>query len=562
MAWLWRTAVLAVCIAIALAAKVVFQVVRASLTLQRQFKGPPSSSLLLGNKDFTSPQRHLLALDWANTYGQIVHLRLAWINAIMISDPVIAAEVLNRREFDKEWQVYKSISKMMSPSRPPYPDLEAGLTDDWWRLFRKGLAPAFNPANIRSGFPITIAACQELAKVLEDIGPDASVDIDQALMCETMDVISRFAFGADFGAVQKFSKGEVADLMDVLHRAESEVELQMGDPLREWTWWLSAEGRRAADSYRKYQGIMLQLLRGMQQRMGTSPPLSNQSLGAYMLRLRDPKTGQPLPDERLLPHIGMIYFAGTDTTAHTMAFALFFIAQHPEVEGKICAELEAHGLLASPDTPTPRSVAFEDLSGLTYLGAAIKEAMRMKPAAASGTMRVCQKACTLGNGRYHIPAKTGLWTPWATMHNVDANWGPTAGQYLPERWLQPGSEYMQSPGGETADKRDGGDGGGDLKHATASSARNFEMGLSRAKPDAKVKRFLPFSDGRRDCIGQALAKTNYTAVLASLLGRFHFELAPEVGGAAGVRATEHMAITLKPGAGLRMLCRPRSLAAG
>jgi hypothetical protein len=38
---------------------------------------------------------------------------------------------------------------MMSPSRPPYPDLVAGLTDDWWRLFRKGLAPAFNPANIR-----------------------------------------------------------------------------------------------------------------------------------------------------------------------------------------------------------------------------------------------------------------------------------------------------------------------------------------------------------------------------------------------------------------------------
>jgi hypothetical protein len=45
---------------------------------------------------------------------------------------------------------------------------------------------------------------------------------------------------------------------------------------------------------------------GMQQRLGTDPPLSDQSLGAYLMRLRDPKTGQPLPDERLLPHIGMI----------------------------------------------------------------------------------------------------------------------------------------------------------------------------------------------------------------------------------------------------------------
>jgi hypothetical protein len=32
--------------------------------------------------------------------------------------------------------------------------------------------------------------------------------------------------------------------MDVLHRAELEVELQMGDPTRQWTWWLSAVGER------------------------------------------------------------------------------------------------------------------------------------------------------------------------------------------------------------------------------------------------------------------------------------------------------------------------------
>ena len=44
----------------------------------------------------------------------------------------------------------------------------------------------------------------------------------------------------------------------------------------------------------------------------------------------------------------------------------------------------------------------------------------------------------------------------------------------------------------------------------------------------RPKRFIPFSDGRRDCVGQALAKMNYTAQLAMLLGRFHFELAPEV----------------------------------
>ena len=48
-------------------------------------------------------------------------------------------------------------------------------------------------------------------------------------------------------------------------------------------------------------------------------------------------------------------------------------------------------------------------------------------------------------------------------------------------------------------------------------------------PDAgRTKRFLPFSDGKRDCVGQAMARMNYTSTLARLLAHFCFELATEV----------------------------------
>ncbi len=45
------------------------------------------------------------------------------------------------------------------------------------------------------------------------------------------------------------------------------------------------------------------------------------------------------------------------------------------------------------------------------------------------------------------------------------------------------------------------------------------------------KRFLPFLTGLRSCIGQNLAKMNYTATLAVLLSRFSFQLPPEVSAA-------------------------------
>lgn len=98
--------------------------------------------------------------------------------------------------------------------------------------------------------------------------------------------------------------------------------------------------------------------------------------------------------------------------------------------------------------------------------------------------------------RYHIPAKTGLWTPLATIHNVDSNWGPDAGQYRPERWLQRDADYLQSPatghsagGGGPEQPSATGDatGSGELKHAAAPTARNFEMSISRAKVQLAVE---------------------------------------------------------------------------
>lgn len=59
--------------------------------------------------------------------------------------------------------------------------------------------------------------------------------------------------------------------------------------------------------------------------------------------------------------------------------------------------------------------------------------------------------------------------------------------------------------------------------------------MSAVPGDAQVraitvrpKRFLPFSLGTRDCVGQSLARMNYTTTVAMLLAHFKFQLTPEV----------------------------------
>ncbi|MEW5316638.1 MAG: hypothetical protein WDW38_007996 [Sanguina aurantia] len=70
------------------------------------------------------------------------------------------------------------------------------------------------------------------------------------------------------------------------------------------------------------------------------------------------------------------------------------------------------------------------------------------------------------------------------------------------------------------------------------------------------KNFLPFSDGPKSCLGQALGLMEVRTVLATLLSRYDFALDPSLGGPKAVHASMIMSLTLKIKGGLRLLGTP------
>ena len=69
----------------------------------------------------------------------------------------------------------------------------------------------------------------------------------------------------------------------------------------------------------------------VQLKAGGPPSEEDSSIGAQLMRLRNPRTGAPLADEFLLPQISVLFWAGFDTTGNTMAWTLYCISQHAEV---------------------------------------------------------------------------------------------------------------------------------------------------------------------------------------------------------------------------------------
>ena len=484
-------------------------------------------------------------------------------------------------------------------------NLLTGHTNDHWKAVRKGVAPAFSASNMRSAFDVIVDRCDTLAAILtaraQKAGPNAApepVNVDNLLLRESMDIIGRVGFEKDMGALAAFeSPSDGVDSpgknVQVMLDATEEIVNRLEAPHKQARFW-SAEVKHGHALMAHWQRVVGGLLDHIK-KTATSPG----SFCTLLQKVRDPKTGGPLTDAQMAPEIAALFFAGIDTTGHTGTWALYLLSQHPEVEAKIVAELDAAGLLASPARPNPRAIEYGDLAKLVYLQAFIKEArmgegrgeergrarararaepalthhhpplptpqvLRLYPPVGIGQIRVCHtQDLALAGGRLTVPRGALVWVPHLAMQTAAHNWGSDGQEFKPERWLVPGCEYAdrltmpQEWYKGWADDAAAALAPGAAKDAAADGAEG-EGGAPAASALDRPKRYLPFADGPRNCVGQSLAMTTLPTTLAHMLSRFKFELADSMGGADGVTAKEQYTLVVGIKDGMFMHAVPRA----
>ncbi|KAL6806281.1 cytochrome P450 [Trichoderma sp. SZMC 28013] len=182
-----------------------------------------------------------------------------------------------------------------------------------------------------------------------------------------------------------------------------------------------------------------------------------------------------LEDEsEILSHILTILAAGHESTAITLAWAIFKLAQYPIVQDKLRAEL-----LAATRNMKEEGMTLDDINSLTYLRCFLMEVFRLYPAFPA-MMREAGNETLVGD--LHIPkGKQIMVSPYAVNRSQEL-WGDDAEEFRVERW-----EESYSGG------------------AKSSQA------------------FLTFSSGPRICIGKDFATLSLKVFLAVLVSRFRFE---------------------------------------
>ncbi len=397
----------------------------------------------------------------------------------MLTDPAALRRVLRERVEDYPKSV---VTKLVLQ-----PGVGNGLFvaegADWlWQ--RRAAAPAFAARNIAALAPVMSAAAGRAADRIAAVAGRRAFDAFAEMVTATFEVIADVTVsGAGFDR-------------DATHRAieryiDEVARVSLLDILGFPPWVPRPERAFAARTVRAMKAgadaaIAARLAAG---------PRPVPDLLDLMAAARDPQTGRRMSPAELRDNILTFIVAGHETTALTLAWALWLLATHPDAQDRARAEVRA----VAGDGP----VGAERAAAMPFLRAVIDEALRLYPPAGF-LARTARAADELAGAR--VLAGDTVMLPVYALHRHRRLWdAPDA--FKPERFLGP-------------------------------------------PPDRFA--YLPFGDGPRICIGAAFAVQEALIILATILQRVRLAAVP------GRAPRPVMILTLRPEGGVWLTAEPAS----
>ncbi|WP_079147023.1 cytochrome P450 [Streptomyces griseochromogenes] len=398
-------------------------------------------------------RRPLAFLNSLPAYGDLVEIRLGPQRAWMVCHPELVHRMLkDTRTFDKGGPLFDRLRTLMGNGVVTCPHQDH-------RRQRRLLQPAFRPSRLAERADLL---GEEAEAVCREWEAGRQVDISAAMMALTTRVISRVLFSdsLDTGTAAEVRQCLAAIVhglfvrtvvpIDALFRVPTPANRRYRRAVERTHAIIDAAiaERRRGDPRDDLLGTLLQATHGD----GAEPAVTAQEVHDQLVSL---------------------LLAGTESTALCLASAFSLLAQNPEAERRLHAEVDA--VLPGGRRPGP-----DDLPRLVHTRAVVTETLRHSPPGWLFT-RVTTRETEFAGCRLPRGA-TVLYSPYLLHH--DPAWFPDPGRFLPDRWL-PG------PG--------------------AAGAHGA---------------LIPFATGSRTCIGEAFAMAEATVALATVAGRWRLRHVP------------------------------------
>jgi cytochrome P450 len=413
-----------------------------------------------------------------------------------------ATRVLNRRVFvcnspDTVAQAFITMHESFQRKSPQMRTALAPLIGDGlfisdgelWKQRRRIVAPIVHVTRMPSFAPVMVEAAGETAERWAGLPPSAPIDALREMATLTAEIICRTIFGPRLGAEHAT---EIVAAFSAYQRQVSQLDLTYLLGLPDWLpRFQSPSVHRAA---KRIDRVLDDIIARCEERLAGG----ERSMIAMLLEARDPETGDRLDREALRNEAAVIFMAGHETTANSLAWTWFLLSQAPAVEDRLHAELA--------EVLGGRLPTLEDVPRLIYTRAVFEEAIRLYP-----PVPLLGRQALREEKIRHLTIPAGslvIVIPWL-LHRHRQLWDEPD-HFVPERFLP----------------------------ENAAARQRYS--------------YIPISVGPRVCAGQAFGLTEAILCIATLAQQARLRLAP------GAVVEPVCRLTLRPGDSLPMLIEPRS----
>ena len=458
----------------------------------------PAGWPVLGNLPQIRPAEfHLQLADWARQHGRFFQLRMGPRRVLVTADhEAIAKMMRDRPEGFRRTERLEQIGNEMGLKPGVF-----GANGEEWKRQRRMVMAAFDPGHVKAYHPALARCGERLAgRWQRAAAAGQAIDLQADLMRFTVDVIAGLAFGTDVNTLE--SDEDV--IQRHLDKIFPKLFTRMVSGLPYWRWFRLPSDRALERSLAAVNQAIDGFVAEARARLAADPAhrAAPQNLLEAMVVAAD-EPGSGITDAQVAGNVMTMLLAGEDTTANTLAWAIWLLHQHPEALARARAEALAAVAGGGPLGP-------DQLGALDYIEACMHETMRLRPVAPQMGLQAL-KDTVLGD----VAVPAGSTVIGLMRHDsIDERHVPEAAAFRPERWLG-------------------------------------EDGLS----PASAKRIsMPFGAGPRICPGRYLALHEMKVVMLTLLT--HFDLL-SVATDDGRAPAERLMFAMAP-VGLRMRLRARA----
>lgn len=399
-------------------------------------------------------------LEWAKELGPVFSIKVPIMGTmIVVADPKLAHHICVSKNFKKA-PTYKSWE-------PVFGDRSILISEgDKWKRLRKTFAPGFTPSFLQD---MVSVICDKMERFTKCIDEDIAEKSDVTHMMSraqtfTSDVIVQIAFGEDWGGGSTPHQARVW-----LNEITILGARMVNDPIGAMFRWDEAKRRKECE--KKLDNVMREVL----QRRLDDQNADDEKKGIVNIcsmaiqSMKQADGNLTAEDCKVIMHqLKTFYFGGHDTTATTIAWAVWLLSQNPQVLETLRAELRNAKIFNTPDQrPT-----YKDLQNCEYLDAVLKEVLRLYPpgatARSSTNLNETWEGYTIGGAVLYV-------VPYV-MHRLPQYWEKPE-EFVPERFVG-------------------------------------------VPPESYAHKYIPFLKGPRDCIGKYFAVLESKLAIAALAQRY------------------------------------------